>query len=173
GREVVKLIDLGIAAVGMTNGSRRDRRITRSNELLGTPEYMAPEQLLGRDVDHRCDIYALGVTLFEAVTGNVPYAGTYPEVLLKVGTATAPPKCVAPDLPADLASIIETALALDPADRFQDATALGRALAQVPLAGGGSRRLLDGVHGASGRAATSDTRTSVPATPNATVPAAP
>jgi serine/threonine protein kinase len=130
GGEQIKLIDLGIAAVPGSSTRAADRRLTRANAILGTPEYMAPEQLFARDVDARADVYALGVTLFECLTGQVPYTGTYPEVLQKVGRAAAPPpvRFSRPEISRELDACISRALSVDPEQRFQSARAFAQAL---------------------------------------------
>ncbi len=127
GEEVVKLLDFGIA-----REEHKERSLTIEGELIGTPEYMAPEQLMAEEVDHRCDIYALGVTLYECLSGKVPFTGKFGEVLLKVSTSTPPPLSEAvPDVPAELARIIDKALARDRRDRYQSAGELAEALAKV------------------------------------------
>jgi len=130
GQEVVKLIDLGVAAVAAEQLEHHDHKLTVAHEVLGTPEYMAPEQLWGREVDARTDIYAIGVSLFECLTGEVPYAGTYPEILVQVSNAPGPPNVRdrRPDVPGALADAIGMALEKEPSARFQSASALGRAL---------------------------------------------
>ena len=87
GEEMVKLIDLGVAAVAEEQLEHHDGKLTHAHEVVGTPEYMAPEQLWGREVDARTDVYAIGMTLFECLTGEVPYLGSYPEVLVQVSNA--------------------------------------------------------------------------------------
>jgi serine/threonine protein kinase len=91
---------------------------------------MAPEQLWGRPIDARTDVYAIGMTLYECLTGDVPYGGSYPDVLVQVSNATGPPDVRAkrPDVPPALAIVIENALEKDAANRFQTASELGRAL---------------------------------------------
>ena len=79
GIERLKLLDFGIAQV---KGTEQDK-LTGIGALIGTPAYMSPEQLLAIDVDHRADVYALGVTLFECLTGRLPYEGNYQAVLLQ------------------------------------------------------------------------------------------
>jgi len=110
------------------------QKITQQGAVLGTPEYMAPEQLLARDdVDARCDIYALGVSLYEALAGVVPFEGNFGEVLLKVSTQAVPSlrkRC--PEVPVELAQAIEKALARDSANRHATARAFAEALSRVP-----------------------------------------
>jgi serine/threonine protein kinase len=141
GQEMVKLIDLGVAAVAEEQLEQHDHKLTQAHEVLGTPEYMAPEQLWGRAIDARTDVYAIGMSLYECLTGEVPYAGTYPEVLVQVSNAPAPPSVrdKRADVPAALAVVIETALEKDEGARFQTTAELGRALmASSGLAAGAS-----------------------------------
>ena len=130
GEEMVKLIDMGVAAVAEQELLQHEGKLTHAHEVLGTPEYMAPEQLWGREIDQRIDVYAVGMSLYECLTGEVPYNGTYPEVLVQVSNAPAPPpvRDKRPDVSPALAVVIETALEKDAADRFQSASELGRAL---------------------------------------------
>src|SRR5450432_3181661 len=108
GREVAKIFDFGIARI-----QHHDQKITQQGAVLGTPEYMAPEQLLARDdVDARCDIYALGVTLYEALVGSVPFEGKFGEVLLKVSTESMPSLVKRhPEIPIEFEHAIARALA--------------------------------------------------------------
>jgi serine/threonine protein kinase len=130
GREVAKIFDFGIARL-----PQQTQKITQQGAVLGTPEYMAPEQLLAKDdVDARCDIYALGISLYEALAGVVPFEGNFGEVLLKVSTESMPSlvkRC--PGVPIELEQAIEKALARDPADRYATARAFAEALSQVPV----------------------------------------
>jgi serine/threonine-protein kinase len=130
GEEMVKLIDMGVAAVAEQELLQHEGKLTKAHEVLGTPEYMAPEQLWGREIDQRTDVYAIGMSLYECLTGEVPYNGTYPEVLVQVSNAPAPPSVrdKRPDVSRALAVVIETALEKDAGDRFQSATELRRAL---------------------------------------------
>ena len=130
GEETVKLIDLGVAAVAEEKLEENDRKLTQAHEVVGTPEYMAPEQLWGREVDARTDVYAIGMALFECLTGEVPYVGSYPDVLVQVSNAPEPPSVRdgRSDVAPALAVVIETALEKDPSSRFQNAAELGRAL---------------------------------------------
>ncbi len=130
GEEMVKLIDMGVAAVAEQELQQHGGKLTHAHEVLGTPEYMAPEQLWGREIDQCTDVYAIGMSLYECLTGEVPYNGTYPEVLVQVNDAPGPPpvRDKRPDVSPALAVVIETALEKAAADRFQSATELGRAL---------------------------------------------
>jgi serine/threonine-protein kinase len=130
GEETVKLIDFGVAAVPEEQLDDGDGKLTQVREVIGTPEYMAPEQLWGKAIDARTDVYAIAMSLFECLTGEVPYAGSYPEVLVQVSNATEPPSVreKRPDVSPALAIVIETALEKDASARFQSAIELGRAL---------------------------------------------
>jgi serine/threonine-protein kinase len=130
GEETVKLIDLGVAAVADEQLAQLDHKLTGIHEVVGTPEYMAPEQLWGQPIDERTDVYAIGMTLFECLTGDVPYSGSYPDVLVQVSNATGPPdvRSKRPDFPPAVAVVIEHALEKEAAARFQSAAELGRAL---------------------------------------------
>ncbi|MCL2448488.1 MAG: serine/threonine-protein kinase [Polyangiaceae bacterium] len=130
GVEAIKLIDLGVAALSEEQLAQLDRKLTSTHEVLGTPEYMAPEQLWGRPIDARTDVYAIGISLFQCLTGEVPYVGTYPDVLVQVSHAEEPPRVrdVRPDVSPALAKVIEQALEKEPESRFRSTGELGRAL---------------------------------------------
>jgi eukaryotic-like serine/threonine-protein kinase len=127
GAERLKLLDFGIAQV---RGPANDK-LTGIGALIGTPAYMSPEQLLALDVDHRADLYGLGATLFECLTGRLPYEGNYQSVLLQAcSNETKVPKVSdhAPDVGPELSQIVEHALARRPEDRIQSALEFGREL---------------------------------------------
>lgn len=130
GREVMKIIDFGIARIAAD-----DRKLTQQGGVLGTPEYMAPEQMLGQaDIDGRVDVYSVGVTLYECLTGSVPFEGNYGEVLLKAATQPLPAiRSKNPMISAELAGAVERALARDPNERHPTMAAFGEALAQINL----------------------------------------
>ncbi len=121
------LTDFGLAR--LIDSSRR----TRSGMVMGTVLYMAPEQVLGEKVDHRADLYALGVMLFELLTGRLPFAGeTLAEIMQQHLHAAIPdPREIVPDLPPALSAIVQRALAKAPEARYPSAEALQRALTQV------------------------------------------
>ncbi len=124
GSEVVKIFDFGVAQVANEN-----HKLTQAGGLLGTPEYMAPEQLLARDVDARTDLYAVGVTLYECVAGVVPFEGNFGEVLLKSATQPVPPlRQKAAEVTPEFAAVVERALSRQPDARFADALAFAQAL---------------------------------------------
>jgi eukaryotic-like serine/threonine-protein kinase len=135
GSEIIKVIDFGVARV-----PSEKNKLTQDGALLGTPEYMAPEQLFARDVDGRTDLYAVGVTLYECLAGVVPFEGNFGEVLLKLSTEPMPPlRQRAPQVSAEFAAVIERALARAPDARFADALALAQALRKAaPAAAPGS-----------------------------------
>ncbi|HEY1377108.1 MAG TPA: serine/threonine-protein kinase, partial [Gemmataceae bacterium] len=97
-----------------------------AGQVLGTPAYMAPEQAAGEPVDERSDVYGLGAILYELLTGRPPYAGDDSADVLRQVRAAPParPRAVAPRLPPALEAVCLTALARDPADRYQSAAAL-------------------------------------------------
>jgi serine/threonine protein kinase len=123
-----KVLDFGIAKLTDLKGSA-----TATGSLLGTPHYMAPEQAAGRPVDHRADIYAMGVILFECATGQKPFvADSLFDLLRKHVEAPPPsPRSIRPDMPPDLEHVILCALAKAPDQRFARAQAMSQALQQA------------------------------------------
>src|SRR5690606_21367032 len=101
-------------------------RLTDSGQIVGTPLYMAPEQSRGGVLDHRSDVYSLGVMMYEALTGSVPFpAETIYESILKHATEAPPPLVEKrPDLPPGVVALVERCLAKDPAARFETAEEL-------------------------------------------------
>jgi len=136
------LTDFGLASIA----AKRDNRLTRSHDILGTPIYMAPEQAIGRSIDPRSDIYGLGAILFTAGSGETPVAaGAQIEVLQKVATGELRSLAkVAPTMPRGLAHVIERALKTEPSHRYQTAEDMARAL-EVFLGGADRTRVDDEV----------------------------
>jgi len=124
---VVKLMDFGIARPSNEAG------ITITGTTLGSVNYMPPEQVKGDPVDARSDLYSLGVSLYEMVTGQLPFTGhsSYSLMSAHLEEAPKPPITVRPDLPEGLNAIILMALAKQPGDRFQSADAFRNALKSV------------------------------------------
>ncbi len=121
---VVKIMDFGIARI------RTSDIKTQTGLRLGSPRYMAPEQLLGQGVDHRADIFALGVVLYEMLAGIAPFGGDdVQEVMFRVASFDPPaPSRINPAIPTVLDLVVARAIAKDPAQRYQDAQALAHDL---------------------------------------------
>ena len=120
----VKLIDFGIAKLIDLEG------MTATRMILGTPRYMAPEQIQGKPVDLRADLYSVGVVAFEALTGTPPFDGPTP-IAISYGhcSGTIPSlQGLRPDLPAAWDTFVKKALAKDAADRFDSAAAMRSAV---------------------------------------------
>lgn len=116
----LKIMDFGIAR---RSEMQADGGLTTDGMVMGTPDYMAPEQAQGRPADFRSDIYALGVVLFEIFTGRLPFQGEtlMATVLKHIQEPPPDPRQANPRLPADLAQLILRCLEKDPARRFQRA----------------------------------------------------
>src|SRR4051812_19343132 len=114
---------------GLTKLLRSDRKVTMTGSVMGTFDYVAPEQLEGGVVDARTDVYGLGCVLYEALTGEVPYPVKGVAAKMLAHHSTSPPSVTArvPDAPPALDAVIARALAKDPADRFPTAGDLARA----------------------------------------------
>jgi eukaryotic-like serine/threonine-protein kinase len=125
GRPFVKLLDFGIAKLI----AAADQSSTQTGAVMGTPHYMSPEQCHGRAVDHRTDIYAMGVILYRFYAGRLPFEGdTFMEVLTKQVTLAPDPPSLYASIPPALDQLILRCLAKDPAARPQSAHELGAAL---------------------------------------------
>jgi serine/threonine protein kinase len=124
------LSDFGIAHI---LESVESTRLTNTGVAIGTPEYMAPEQAKGEDVDHRADIYALGIIYYELVTGKKPFQGDTPmSVLIKHVTDLPPsPRLFVPSLPDAVLAVLSKALAKTPQERYQSMGEFGTALEKL------------------------------------------
>jgi hypothetical protein len=132
----VKVLDFGVAR--SFDGSALDTTRTASNRLVGTPFYMSPEQAHGSPVDGRTDIYALGVVIFQCLTGRLPFAGDTPHAYLRnaaAGRGTRLSESV-PNVPNELDAIVARCLQPDQSERYATAAELERDLERVTAAAG-------------------------------------
>jgi serine/threonine-protein kinase len=127
-RGQVKLLDFGLA-LGTALGTP-DQRLTTTGALVGSMHYIAPEHISGEPHDARSDIYAIGVTLYEMITGRLPIEGTtHIQVIAgHLQHAPVPPAQINPKIPAALSAAVTRALAKNPRDRWQTAEAFLQAL---------------------------------------------
>ena len=132
GLERAKVLDFGISHVDLGGV-----RITRAGSIIGTPEYMAPEQAMGGEVDHRADVYALGVLAFEMLTGALPLVGDSAVATLMAHQTRAPvaPSLLRGGIPPEVDALVLRALAKSPAERFDSMLELAAEVARIRLTG--------------------------------------
>jgi hypothetical protein len=136
----LKVLDFGLALVDLgAEGDAHDDadrfpRVTAPGAFIGTPGYMAPEQLTGGPVDARTDVFAIGVLLYEFATGRHPFDAANPLVqaarILEAEPAAI--ETLRPDVPPDIANVVKRSLQKSPADRFASAGEIADALATMP-----------------------------------------
>jgi serine/threonine protein kinase/DNA-binding CsgD family transcriptional regulator len=121
----VKLMDLGLAL------PREAKRVTAEGMIIGTPAYLSPEQAQGLTLDHRTDLYSLGIVLYEMATGQLPFSSDdIPALLLQqVKQTPPPPRLHAPELPSAIEAVILKSLEKNPVRRYQSGQAMADALA--------------------------------------------
>ncbi len=126
----VKVVDFGIVSFTRTKNSDN-----QSEDIHGTPFYMSPEQCMGQPLDARSDIYSLGLTMFEALTGNLAFVGKSPTETMEMQVRNTAPtlseKAGGHEFPEVLETIIAKTMAKEPADRYQTMDQLSQALAEV------------------------------------------
>jgi predicted Ser/Thr protein kinase len=125
--EIPKIIDFGLAKTAASPGAA----LTRAGQIVGTPQYMAPEQIARKEVDARTDVYALGSVLYAMLCGRPPFADNNDDMQLlfkQVHEPVEPVRSHAPHVSPELEAVIMRALEKAPADRFQSARELARAL---------------------------------------------
>src|SRR6266576_2232048 len=122
----LKVTDFGIARSGAS-------QMTEVGSIIGTAQYLSPEQARGSPVDQRSDVYSVGIVLYEMLTGKVPFTGVTPlEIAMKhLSEVPVPPSEVRDDVPDDLDLIALRALAKDPEDRYQTAAEMDADLERV------------------------------------------
>jgi serine/threonine protein kinase len=125
--EVPKLIDFGLAK---RSGAKNTAELSRNGQILGTPEYMPPEQVSGKSLDARTDVYALGCMLYQMITGALPFGGTDDVQVLfqQLHGAAKPLAQLEPTATPALQKIVDRALAKDPAQRFASMREMAEAL---------------------------------------------
>lgn len=126
----LKVMDFGIARLMEGRQAPSSHGLTAAGSIIGTPEYMAPEQLLGQAVDGRADLYAAGIVLYECATGRRLFTGdSFATVLMKQVQEPPPdPRSIVPGLSEELVAVLLKALAKEPAQRWQSAAELLHAL---------------------------------------------
>jgi serine/threonine-protein kinase len=141
--EFVKILDFGIAKVmrGDNSVDPQAPQLTATGQTLGTLEYMSPEQLMGKQLDGRSDVYALGVLMYELLTGRLPFPearGPAALITAQLKQTPRPPSTVHPpgDIPAGVDRIVLKALEKDKNNRFQDVGALAHAATDCIASGG-------------------------------------
>jgi eukaryotic-like serine/threonine-protein kinase len=122
----LKVTDFGIARSGAS-------QMTEAGSIVGTAQYLSPEQARGASVDPRSDIYSLGIVLYEMLTGHVPFTGDTPvEIAMKhLSLAPEPPSALRPEVPHNLDAVVMRALAKDPDQRYASAEEMDAELARV------------------------------------------
>ncbi len=150
----VKVTDFGIARAGTS-------QMTEAGSIVGTAQYLSPEQARGGEVDQRSDLYSLGVVLYELLTGQTPFDGDTPvEIAMKhLSAVPRPPSQIRRDVPRDLDMVVMRALAKDPGARYQSADEMEADLERV-------------LRGSPVAAATTDSATQVMRVPAGVAPGA-
>ncbi len=131
----LKIMDFGIARPTQVSG--QDPSLTTAGTVMGTPDYMSPEQAQGRPADFRSDIYSLGVVLFESLTGKLPFSGeTVTQIVIAHIQQPPPsPRSINPHLPKALETAVLQCLQKDPAQRFQKVEVLAQVLSRISTGG--------------------------------------
>jgi serine/threonine protein kinase len=131
-KNFVKILDFGIAK--LATGSGGGEKLTQGGIVFGTPRYISPEQAVGENVDHRTDLYAVGILFYEMLAGHGPYDGeTAMDVISKHISAPVPDLSQAGEYPTGLAEIVTKALAKKPDDRFASADEFHDTLERIDL----------------------------------------
>lgn len=133
GGDFVKVVDFGLAK--LKADTRAPTNVTSPGIVCGTPDYMAPEQGRGDPIDGRSDLYAMGVILFQLLTGRLPFEAENPTqvVMMHLSIPVPDPRQIAPErgIPEQLVDVVNKALAKDADDRYQDATEFAEAIGEA------------------------------------------
>jgi serine/threonine protein kinase len=134
----LKVTDFGIARAGVS-------QMTEAGSIIGTAQYLSPEQARGAAVDQRSDLYSIGIVLYEMLTGTVPFTGDSPvEIAMKhLSDTPRPPSLERPEIPPDLDMVVLRALAKSPDDRFQTAEEMDAELDRVAQGAGVTAQTAD------------------------------
>ena len=134
---IVQIMDFGLAKLRAT----RVTRLTREGSTVGTAGFMSPEQVQGQDVDHRSDIFSLGVLLYELITGELPFKGVHETALLYeiVNVEAAPMSTIKPGIDPELDRIVLECLAKEPSERYQSAAEVAKDLRRFKRESGRQR----------------------------------
>ncbi len=127
GGDAVKVLDFGIAKV-LGGDEDATSQLTQTGMVFGTPRYMAPEQARAKTIDHRADLYAMGVILYESVTGSVPFDADNTFDILLAQLQQAPPDIDDPQVPTDVKEVLKKSMAKDADERYQDAAEMAQAI---------------------------------------------
>jgi len=141
---IAQIMDFGLAKLYSDSNVSR---LTKTGTTMGTVGYMSPEQVQGLDVDHRTDIFSLGVVLYEMLTGESPFKGMHETAIMYeiVNVDAAPLSTIKENIPPELDSIILECLEKEPAERYQSAAEIARNLRRVKRDSGKSKTIRTGV----------------------------
>ena len=164
----LKVTDFGIARSGAS-------QMTEAGSIVGTAQYLSPEQARGAPVDPRSDLYSLGIVLYEMLTGKVPFTGDTPvEIAMKhLSQVPEPPSALRPEVPHDLDAVVMRALAKDPDQRYASAEEMDADLARVARGVAVSRETEDAMTQVLSGAGISAAQTMVPRPRAVAAPPAP
>ncbi len=129
---LLKIVDFGVAAAAGSG----DTQLTKTGYVIGSPKYMAPEQILGKKVDHRADIYSLGIIFYEMVTGTPPYSKGDHMAMMYQHVQGKCPKCneLNPNISPELSAVVHKAMEVDKNNRFESMDAFRKAIKEAMAA---------------------------------------